>query len=396
MPIYDPQAADVIDDPLPVYAQLRAEAPVYWVERYAAWALSRFEDIWAVTQDQEHLSARFGTTPPYLVTQAIPALPNLNHMDPPAQQQLRSALAPFFLPRRVRSLEAPLRAVVRECIDRFVSRGSADAVKEIGQVVASRLACLAIGFPDADATYIIDLVKRFFSRDPATAELTPAAIDAFAEMQRYLADVARRRRAHAGAAENPIDVLLRAEVDRERLDDALVGQHLILLLAGATETFPKTFASAVQRLWQHPDQRRELARNPERIPIALRECLRYDMPTQFAMRRVVRDFELRDKNLRAGEHVMFLWPSGNRDEREFRDPDRFDIARNPQRYLFFGNGAHRCLGAHFAQTEGRILLEELLARAPDYEVDEARARRERSELFQGWSELPIALGARAN
>jgi cytochrome P450 len=175
-----------------------------------------------------------------------------------------------------------------------------------------------------------------------------------------------------------------------------VGQHLILLLAGATETFPKTFASAVQRLWQHPDQRRELARNPERIPIALRECLRYDMPTQFAMRRVVRDFELRDKHLRAGEHVMFLWPSGNRDEREFRDPDRFDIARNPQRYLFFGNGAHRCLGAHFAQTEGRILLEELLARAPDYEVDAARARRERSELFQGWSELPIALGARAN
>jgi cytochrome P450 len=117
------------------------------------------------------------------------------------------------------------------------------------------------------------------------------------------------------------------------------------------------------------------------------------MPTQFAMRTVARNLEVSGQRLRAGELVMFLWPAGNRDEREFADPDRFDIARNPRRFLFFGNGAHRCLGAHFAQMEGRLLLEELLARAPDYEVDLANATRERSELFQGFASLPLELAS---
>jgi hypothetical protein len=390
---YHPHMPEVLDDPDPIYRRLRDEAPVYWVESYNAWALSRFGDQWEVTQDNEHLTAREGTTPHYFGPHAIPALPNLNHMDPPAQQVLRSALLPFFLPRRVRSIEAELRSVVRSCIDAFVERGQADAVREIGQIVASRLASIAIGFPPGDSVYIVDLVKRFLSREPGKDGITSTGVAAFEEMQRYLASVARARREHHGEAENPLDVLLRAEVEGEKLDDEVIGQHLILLLVGATETFPKAFASALHRLWQHPDQRRELAARPEGIPVALRECLRYDMPTQFAMRKVVAEFEIGGKRLRPGQLVMFLWPSGNRDEREFPDPDRFDIQRDPRRFLFFGNGTHRCLGAHFAQMEGRILLEELLARAPDYELDLTGAERERGELFRGFSRLPIQLGA---
>jgi cytochrome P450 len=359
------------------------------VESYNAWALSRFADLWEVTQDDVHLTAREGTTPHYLVSQAIPALPNLNHMDPPEQKKLRSELLPFFLPRRVRQVEAELRPVVRSCIDALLERGRADAVREIGQVVASRLASLAIGFPPGDSAYIVDLVKRFLSREPGIDGITPTGVSAFEEMQRYLASVAHARRDRRGEPENPIDVLIRAEVEGERLDDEVIGQHLILLLVGATETFPKAFASAVLRLWQHPDQRRELAARPECIPMALRECLRYDMPTQFAMRKVVAGFEVGGKKLRPGQLVMFLWPSGNRDEREFPDPDRFDIHRNPHRFLFFGNGTHRCLGAHFAQMEGRLLLEELLARAADYEVDLAGAERLRTEFVQGFAKLPI-------
>ena len=389
---YHPHMEEVLDDPYPVYRRLRDEAPAYWVESYNAWALSRFADQWEVSQDNEHLTAREGTTPHYLVSQAIPALPNLNHMDPPAHRVLRSALLPFFLPRRVGRVEAELRPVVRACIDAFLERGQADAVREIGQGVASRLASMAIGFPPGDSVYIVDLVKRFLSREPGIDGITPTGVAAFEEMQRYLASVARGRRAHRGEPENPIDVLIRAEVEGERLDDLVIGQHLILLLVGATETFPKAFASAVHRLWQHPEQRRELAARPEWIPLALRECLRYDMPTQFAMRKVVAELEVGGKRLRPGQLVMFLWPSGNRDEREFPDPDRFDIQRNPHRVLFFGNGTHRCLGAHFALMEGRILLEELLARAADYEVDLAGAERERGELFRGFSRLPIHAG----
>ena len=390
---YDPNSAEVQQDPYPVYKRLRDESPVHWVESYRGWALARFEDQWELTQDNLHLTTREGTTPMYLVSGAIPALPNLNHMDPPAQPVLRAALAPFFLPKRVREIEVRIREVVRGCIDAFVEKGEACAVRDVGQIVAVRLACMAIGFPPEDSSYIVGLVKRFVAREPEIAGMPPGAVAAFEEMQRYLAGVAHARRAHRGAPENPIDVLLQAPVEGERLDDEIVGQHLILLLVGATETFPKAFASAVLRLWQHPHQRRELAARPQAIPTALRECLRYDMPTQFAMRRVVQDFELHGRKLRRGDNLMFVWPAGNRDEREFPEPDRFDIHRNPLRLLSFGNGIHRCLGAHFAQMEGKVLLEELLARAPGYEVDESGAARDPSELFRGFSRLPIRVGA---
>jgi hypothetical protein len=390
---YDPNSAEVQKDPYPIYRRLREESPVHWVESYRGWALSRFADQWELTQDNLHLTTREGTTPMYLVSGAIPALPNLNHMDPPAQAVLRTALAPFFLPRRVGEIETRIREVVRACIDAFVEKGEACAVRDVGQVVAARLACMAIGFPDEDSTYIVDVVKRFVARDAGIAGMPPGAVAAFEEMQRYLGSVARARRAHRGAPENPIDVLLQARVEGEELDDEIVGQHLILLLVGATETFPKAFASAVLRLWQHPDQRRFLAAAPRAIPTALRECLRYDMPTQFAMRRVKQDFELHGRRLRRGDNLMFLWPAGNRDEREFPEPDRFDVRRNPLRLLSFGNGLHRCLGAHFAQMEGKVLLEELLAGAPDYEVDEGGAQRDPSELFRGFSRLPIRVGS---
>jgi cytochrome P450 len=146
----------------------------------------------------------------------------------------------------------------------------------------------------------------------------------------------------------------------------------------------------VVRLWKHPDQRRELAANPGLIPTALKEIFRYEMPTQWLGRTVIRDHEIRGHKLREGQPVLFLFPSANRDEHEFARPDVFDIHRDPPRILTFGNGIHRCLGTFFAQLEGRVLFEELLARAPEYEVIEKEAVFPRTEFVQGYSNLPIA------
>jgi cytochrome P450 len=164
---------------------------------------------------------------------------------------------------------------------------------------------------------------------------------------------------------------------------------LFLMLIGGTETLPKALSAAVFRLHRHPEQRAELVADPSRIPDAFNEALRYDMPTQMLGRRVVRERELHGQTLRPGQGVLFLFASANRDEREFPDPDRFDIHRRAKRILTFGAGAHMCLGAHVARMEGRVMLEELLARLPDYEVDEAHAERLQSELFQGWRRLPL-------
>ena len=386
---YAPFSDEVIEDPYPTYRRLRDESPVHYLEKYDTWALARFEDIWNASQDNEHLTVERRSTWADQVERSIPALPNLNHMDPPQQTKLRSSMNHYFLPKQVRSLESTIRDFVTECIDGFSDAGEADVVTQLGQIVAVRVGCLAVGFPDSDTGYIVDLVKRFLSRDEGVQGMTEGGVDAFGEMIGYLENIAKERRSHTGEPENPIDILLRAEVDGERLSDELIGQHLILLLVGATETFPKVFSTSVLRLAQHADQRAELIADPTLIPKALRECLRYDMPTQFLMRSVKKPLEIEGHSLREGQSLMFLYPSGNRDEREFDDPDTFDIHRNLPRFLSFGHGTHRCLGAHFAEMEGKILLEELLRRMPDYEVDEQGIERDRTEFIRGLKRLPI-------
>jgi cytochrome P450 len=162
-----------------------------------------------------------------------------------------------------------------------------------------------------------------------------------------------------------------------------------MFLIGGSETFPKVFSSAVYRLWQHADQRAALAREPEGLPLAFQEALRFDMPTQFLMRTLKRDLTLHGVTMRAGRPVMFLYPSANRDPREFERPDAFDVRRNPARILSFGHGIHACIGQHFAKLEGRLCLAKLLRHAPEYEVEEAKLRRIRTEFVQGWESMPV-------
>ena len=389
MVTYDPFSDEALDDPHSIYKRLRTESPVHFLERYESWALARFEDIWNASMDNEHLSALDGTSSPYLLTKAIPAFPNLNHMDPPEQTVLRSAMMHYFMPRRVRSLEGKIRGWVTDCIDSFIDKGRADAVTDLGQVIAVRVTCEAAGFPEADSEKMLDLVARFTAREEGVEGMTEDGVAAFTDMNVYLQGLASERRKYKGEPESPIDVLVRAESGGVPLSNELVGNHLILLLVGGTDTFPKVMATSLIRLEEHRDQRAELVADPGLIPGALRECLRYDMPTQFLMRSVTKEFEIDGQTLAPGHTVMFLYPSGNRDEREFDDPDRFDIHRESPRILTFGHGAHRCLGAHFAEMEGKVMLEEVMRRLPNYSVDLANAKRMRTEFVQGYLELPI-------
>jgi cytochrome P450 len=162
-----------------------------------------------------------------------------------------------------------------------------------------------------------------------------------------------------------------------------------MLIIGGAETFPKVFSNGVYRLHQHPDQRAELAAHPRDIPDAFIEILRYDMPTQFLGRMLKQDHELHGEKLLEGQPVLFLYPSANRDEREFPDPDRFDVKRRPPRILSFGHGIHSCIGLHFAKLEGRLCFETILRHLPGYEVVEDRLERLRTEFVQGFAAMPV-------
>lgn len=392
MPEYDPYMPEVLENPNAIYARMRAEAPIYYVERFDAWALFAFEDIWAGHEDTEHYSVKNGTSDMALLQREPSAMETLASVDPPAHDALRKEVSRYFGPSAARALEARVRGWVRDCLDAHRERGKIDAVRELGQQIAVRVACAVNGFPIEDADYLVDVVSRFFSREEGTEGMSDAGFAARKESWDYLEGLARKRMAAGGGGDDALGRLLDYSDERGPYTPELVAQHLTLLLIGATETFPKVFATGLLRLWEHPEQRRELVENPALIDDALTEILRYDMPTQWLGRTTIAEHEIRGHEIREGQPVLFVYPSGNRDPDVFEDPDRFDIHRKAPRILSFGQGTHRCLGSFMARMEGRVLFEEVLRAFPDYEVLLDESERLRTEFVQGFARLPITLG----
>jgi len=391
---YDPFSDEVMDDPHPVYERMRAEAPVYHLEKYDAYALSRFQDIWDVSSNGEDYTVRRGTSAPQLLSKVMPTFPNLNHMDPPHHTELRKQVWKYFSPRAVLAYEDRLRRFLLAKLEELLPLGRFDVINDLAFPVSARVACIAIGFPEEDADYLVDLVRRFFAREEGVEGMGPMAVAAYDEMESYLQGLARDRVATGVQPDNPVNTILAVpEIDGESPSIETRASHLMLMLTGSTETFPKTFATTLLRLWEHADQRAEVIADPALIPGAYDEALRYDMPTQFLCRVTLNPVEIRGVEIPAGRPVLMLYPSANRDEDEFDEPDRFDIHRRPERILTFGHGIHRCLGSHFAKLEGRVLLGEVLPRIPDYEVDTGGIVRERTEFVQGHRILPIEFKA---
>jgi hypothetical protein len=375
-------------DTYKVYRQLRDEAPCYYIEPYDAWALSRFADIWAASEDNEHYTAAKGTTSSHVLTKVQPVTPMLNMMDPPDHTVLRKALRAFFMPARARKLEPWIRELAAGCLDAKRDAGELDVVDDFAAQVATKVACEVNGFPAEDGDMLTELVRRFFKREPGVQGMTQDGLAAMNELFAYFVALTQKRR-KAGGETDVVKLLTEIELGGKRLDDMTIASHLSMLIIGGAETFPKVFANLVRRLGEYTDQRAECTADPGLIPDAFIEGLRYDMPTQFLCRVVTRAHEIHGQKLRPGQPILFLYPSANRDPREFRDPDTFDIRRRPERILSFGHGTHSCIGLHVAKIEGKVCLEELLARIPDYEVDIDRADRLVTDFVQGYAHLPI-------
>ena len=389
---YDPYSEEVIRDPYPIYARLREEAPCYHLPKWDAYALSRFEDIWTASMDAESYTTTLGTTSSHLLTKVQPVTPMINLMDPPQHTMLRSRIARFFTPGTVARFEPQIRGFVDEAFEPLRGRGGADLFNEFAAKVSVKVACLANGFPLEDSDMLNHLVWRFFARQEGVQGMTPDGLAAMMELTAYFKELIQKRRKAGEADRSVIDTLLDVEIDGRRYSDEEAGSHLSMFIIGGAETFPKTFSSAAYRLWQHKDQRARCAKDPSLIPDAFREVLRYDMPTQFLMRTLRKDVTLHGETMRKGRPVMFLYPSANRDRREFENPDVFDIARKSPRILSFGHGTHACIGLHYAKLEGKLCLEKLLSLEPEYEVEEAKLKRIRTEFVQGWETMPVRWG----
>ncbi len=393
---YDPFSDAVMRDPWPHYAQLRREAPVFYLEQYDTWFLSKFEDIRASTTNDVFTAER-GVTPEMVMLKAPPPPdPVFSMLDLPRQRDYRRMFVPAYGRHAIAALEGTIRAETRALLRPLAERGRFDVYRDLADPLATRVIADLIGLPRDEAPALRAAVARYFARQPGQVGSTPENERERIALLTRLAELVAARMAEGDrGGDDHLSVMLRTPAEGRPLSlGSMVATVYTWLVTGA-EVVPLSVANTILLLRQHPDQRRALVEDPSLIPFAFDESLRYDQPTNLLGRFVKEPVVIRGRKLEPGQGVMFLWASGNRDEEEFPDADRFDILRRPPRSLSFGHGAHKCIGEHLGRLEGRILLEEILALAPDYEVDLGGVARTYGEFLHGHCAMPIEFAPRS-
>lgn len=401
---YDPFSTEAMTDPQPFYRRLRQDFPAYPLPRYRSWAIPRFEDVWNLFLDHERFTEAEGQifprelleapAPDILPTPKLEPLDIFNNLDPPIHGHVRRAMGGSLLPGAVARLEPMLRTVVRERLDLLADTGRMDLNHDLASHVSAAAACHIVGLPVSDAPEMIALVNRSMVRAPGESGITVDGWAAIGEIhERLMALVSQRRRSAIPGDPGMIDGLIAAKIpDRGPLRDEEIAQQLISIVIGGTESLPKVVSGGLRQLWCEPDQRAAVAANPAaNAGSAFEEMIRMFAPAQWFGRTLKADAEIAGAQMKAGERVLLLTASANRDEREFEEPDSFHWNRKMRRVVAFGMGPHFCIGIHIARLEGRLIVEELLNRFPDYEIDDAQGERAVSEFQIGWVRLPIII-----
>jgi cytochrome P450 len=381
---FDPYSYEIHDDPYPTYRRLRDEAPAYFSKKRRFWALSRYDDVRAATNDWQTFTSSAGIT---LEPLRKGIEPHIIEMDPPRHTQLRALVSRAFTPNRIARLENPIRARARVLIEPFAGAGRVDLIADFAALLPMAVISEMLGVPDADQDRLRVAADALLHREPDSDELTPDGVAGATTLYGYFDGLIRERRTHPG--DDLLSVLMDAEEQGHALTHSeLLGFCFLLIIAG-NETTTKLLGNVVSWLAENPDQRALLARDRSLVSGAVEETLRYDGSTQAMARSLTRDVEIHGAHMRAGTKVLLLFGSANRDERHWPDADRFDIRRDTAGHFALGHGIHHCLGAALARLEARVALEELLPVLGDYDVEKKRSRRVHSANVRGFASLPV-------
>ena len=359
-------------DPWPMYADLRDHDPVHHVIPGDYWVLSRHDDIWGAARDHETFSSAQGLTVNYgeLELIGLQDNPPMVMQDPPAHTEFRKLVARGFTPRQVEAVEPAVREFVVERVDRLRAAGGGDIVAELFKPLPSMVVAHYLGVPEADRQQFDGWTQAIVAAS-TEAEGLMGATEALLAMTGYFTDLIERRRRDPG--DDTVSHLVAAGVGG---DGDIKGTLSILaftftMVTGGNDTTTGLLGGAVQLLHRHPEQRRLLADDPDLIPDAVEEFLRLTSPVQGLARTTTRDVTLHGRTIPAGRKVLLLYASANRDERAYGpDAAELDVTRRPRNILTFSHGTHHCLGAAAARMQSRVALTELLARCPEFTVDE--------------------------
>ena len=389
---FDPYDVELIADPYPMFARLRDQAPLYYNAEYDFFAMSRFADVNKAVIDHVTYSSARG-----VILELIKAnleIPSgmLIFEDPPIHDVHRKLLSRMFTPRKIGALEPMIRDFCAQLLDPLVGSGRFDFVKDLGAIMPMKVISMLLGIPENDQEYI---------RDRANAQLRTEAGKPMKAVERGLS-VGEQFEAYIDwRAKNPSDDIMTDLLNVEFVDETGTTRRLtrneilvyLNVVAGAgNETTTRLIGWAGKVLAEHPDQRRELVENPALIPQAIEELLRYEPPAPHMSRYVTRNVTLYDQTVPEGSVMMMLLGAACRDERQFGpDASKFDIHREVRPHLTFSVGTHFCLGSALARLEGRVALEEILKRFPEWDLNLANAKLSPTSTVRGWETLPAVV-----
>jgi cholest-4-en-3-one 26-monooxygenase len=382
----------VADIPHAAFKRLRAEAPVYWQPEKIGkgfWAITRYADLVTVSKDPVTFSsARGGTNLFELNEEDLSTIRLLMlNMDPPKHNKFRRLVIQGFTPRMTAKLEPHIREICAELVDKVARRGSCNFVAEVAAELPLLVIAEMLGVPTGDRHKVFEWSNQLIGFDDPEfrTSLNDGKIAA-AQMWAYANELATQRR------DRPLDdlvsVLMEAEVDGDRLTEAEFDSFFLLLAVAGNETTRNLISGGMRALLEHPAERDRLVADPSLLPTAIEEMLRWVSPLIHFRRTATRDVELHGQRIRAGDKVVIYYPSANRDEAKFTDPECFDVGRTPNEHVAFGIGEHFCLGANLARLEIRLIFEELLRRLPDMAFA-GPVRRLRSNFINGIKDMPV-------
>ncbi len=387
---FDPYDVEINANPYPTFARLREESPLYYNEQYDFYALSRFADVNKALVDHETFSSARGAIIELIKANIDIPSGALIFEDPPIHTVHRKLLARMFTPRKINALEPKIREFCAQSLDPLVGAGKVDFIKDFGAIMPMRVISALLGIPEDDQEMI---------RDHGNDQLRTEAGKPMKAAQDGLVDGSIFETYIDWRKDNPSDDIMTDLLNVEFTDEHGVTRKLtreelliyINVVAGAgNETTTRLIGWAAKVLAEHPDQRRQLAENPELIPQAIEELLRFEPPAPHVARYVTRDVELHGQTVPEGSVMMMLIGAAVRDSRQFPpDGEVFDIHREQRQHLAFSVGTHYCLGSALARLEGRIALEEMLKRFPEWDVDLDNAELSPTSTVRGWDSMPV-------
>ena len=391
-PLFPPRAQR--RQPYAFYAAMRRDRPVARDEAHGLWAVYCYDDVRRVLTDYHAFSSEMRRSNDRQVAPAVRLLRgnSLLGTDPPRHRQLRDLVSRAFTPRAVASLEPRIAQITDELLDRVIGTGSMDLVRDLADPLPVTVIAEMLGIPAQErATFkrwSDDLVGESAELyDQGVAEEQTRRQNSIEAMNQYFCRIIAERRVHP--RDDLISGLVQAEIEGQRLsDDDLLAFCDLLLIAGNVTT-TNLLGNAVLCLLEHPDQFARLRADRRLLPSAIEETLRYESPVQAVTRVTTTDVELQGQTVPAGSPIVAFIGSANRDEAIFPDPDRFDVAREPNPHLAFGAGIHFCLGAPLARLESRVALRILFERVHDIELADTQEVEYTKGFLHGVTRLPL-------